>query len=133
PQKRFSVFQAGDIGTAMPISNTTVSGTTITITLASTPADSQALDIYYGWALDPVNQEATNGIYDDNANDGDGLTQGRQLTPSLAPITAAAPVPVTPPANQVGPNLNMVYATYQTGKTGFGKEFIGSNGAYGGY
>ncbi len=94
---QFQVFNSGSTaaGDQFPILSADLSRPNlIVLTLATTPQDAQALDVWYrlppdsGLALLPSNQ-----IYDDNfAESGiDGLTIGRQLAMVPTPITVPAP------------------------------------------
>ena len=92
PTSRFKVFAAGTTTTPLSIASTVIGATSITLTLASAPVDTQALDVYFTYPPDASNAGQTDMIYDNNASDGDGLTTGRQLMPSVAgPVVVAAP------------------------------------------
>lgn len=130
PASRFSVFNTGTMTSALALDSTTpitIGASSITLKLASAPADSQALDVYAFAPIDAAGADA-NAIYD-NHTDGDGITRGRQLMATVAPIDVAAPGGGgTPTPTPVGPNLTMTSPTYQTGKSGFGQELAGGYG-----
>ena len=65
------------------------SATTITLTLASTPADGVALDVFVRMPTDTSMAVATSIV--DNQTDGDGLTFGRALALGVGAVTASAP------------------------------------------
>jgi hypothetical protein len=121
PASRFAVCNRGSTA-ALALDGTsplTISGTTITLKLAQVPADNQALDVYFCPSPDPSNDGQTNMLYDDNANDGDGLTRGRQFTASLAPFTIAGAAASV----RVGPDLTPGgNPTFQPAASGFGQE-----------
>lgn len=93
PHRRFKVYVAGTFSNplAFAASNQLViSGTTITLNLATAPANNVALDVYAFSPYDYADNGATDLIYD-NHTDGDGLTQGRPVMASLTPTTVAIP------------------------------------------
>lgn len=134
PSTRFGIFNSGDTASRLALDGTTpiTIGTPsggivpITLKLASPPADTQALDVYFGFSPDPVADGGASMLYDNNASDGDGLTRGRQLIANLSPITVAAPGGGGGGGTtQVGPNLTATSATYAAGPTGFGQVMNG--------
>ena len=87
PGSQFSVFPTGTVANPVAVTAVTiVSPTQVTLTLASAP--SGAVDIYVRYPLDTTTS-ITSGVYD-NATDGDGLTQGRQLAMNVAAISTGA-------------------------------------------
>jgi hypothetical protein len=115
---RFQIYPSGY--TANPLTYATenpisVSGTTITLRLASTPDDLIALDVYVHNHPDPsAALAATDMIYDDHTN-GDGLTFGRHIMPSWGiAASAAAPGGLSAPQNTSVPTL---LGNPQTGQT----------------
>jgi hypothetical protein len=92
----FSVFADGDLAAELPIASASVAAAEITLELANDPG-SVALDVYAGLAPDKGTPWADN-IYD-NHTDGDGITDGRLLQVTLAPVdVAAVAAPATRPA-----------------------------------
>ena len=104
---QFQVFPAGQTSGALPIATVDLSQRgLVAITLATTPADNQALDVWYRLPWDSSAAIAT-GIYDGNT-DADGLATGRQLVLTASPFTvvpAAWHRPVL-----IGPGLPMLTA-----------------------
>lgn len=103
---RFAAFVAGDRTTPLSIASVGVSGPTVTLTLASAPANEVALDVLAEYPPSPTDEKA-GVIY---ASSEDGLALGRPLAPAFAAITAAAPggAVVTPPPTggaKLGPDL----------------------------
>ena len=98
PSNQFTVYPASAMSGALAISSLViVSPTEVDLTLAATPADTQALDVWYRLADSDSGAITGSGLYD-NAIDGDDLTTGRQLQLVAAAIPAAAPNPQAAPA-----------------------------------
>ena len=93
PATQFQVFPAGTTVTPVTLDATTpvdlTNAAQITLKLASAPTEPQAYDVWYRRPPDTPAIVAA-GIYD-NVTDGDGLTVGRQLWDTAAPIQIAAP------------------------------------------
>lgn len=89
---QFQVFPSGQVTGALAVASVNLSlPGQITITLAAPVSNQQALDVWYRYPFD-ASGAVQNGIYDNNASDGDGLTVGRQLSMLPTPITVGAPV-----------------------------------------
>ena len=118
---QFQVFKSGSTAAVdqFPVSAADLSRPNlITLTLTSTPQETQALDIWY--RLPPDSNAALlapNQIYDDNiAESGiDGFTVGRQLAMVPTPITVAASTWHRPVL--VRPGVPMLVATASTSFT----------------
>lgn len=89
PAVRFKVAQRGSTD-FIPLSGVIVGDNSIVITLGTFPADSVALDVYWGYPYDSSLRGSADMIYD-NVVDGDGLTIGRQLQPNFTPLMIQAP------------------------------------------
>ena len=115
---QFQVFKSGSTAVAdqFAVSAADLSRSNlVTLTLASTPRDAQALDIWY--RLPPDSDAAllpSNQIYDDNVAESgtDGLTVGRQLAMVPTPVTVPAPTWHRPVL--VRPGIPMLVATAST-------------------
>ena len=118
---QFQVFKSGSTAIADQylIASADLSDpNVIVLGLMATPADTQALDVWY--RLPPDNDLAllpSNQIYDDNILESglDGLTIGRQLAMVATPITVPAPswhelVLVRPGASMFIANASIAYA-----------------------
>ena len=120
PATQFQVFASGSMTGALTISSADLSNPAqITLTLSSVPSDTQALDIWYRLPYDS-SAAVENGIYDNNAADGDGLTVGRQLmlTGATAAITAPSPASVAPAITLATPTGPFVVGTGTIALTG---------------
>lgn len=125
PANRFSVYPAGTISGAVSLDATTpitVGATSITLKLAAVPADTTALDIYFGYPSDPNKAGAADMIYD-NSVDGDGITLGRHLMPNLSPAVVAAVSAGAP--SKIGADLTPTSMTYTDSASGFGTQRSG--------
>lgn len=88
---QFQVFPAGQTSGALSIAGVDLSQPgSVAITLATTPPDTQALDVWYRLPWDSSAAIAA-GIYDPNT-DADGLSTGRQLTLAASPLTVSPAV-----------------------------------------
>jgi hypothetical protein len=104
---QFQVFPAGQTSGALPISAVDLSQAgSVAITLAATPSDNQALDVWYRLPWDSSAAVAA-GIYDADT-DVDGLATGRQLALTSAALIAAPAVWHRPIL--IGPGLPMLAA-----------------------
>jgi hypothetical protein len=89
---QFQVFPSGQVNGSLAVSSVNLSQPgQITITLAASIPNQQALDVWYRYPFDALGA-VQDGIYDNNASDGDGLTVGRQLSMLATPMTVGAPV-----------------------------------------
>lgn len=92
---QFTVYPAGTVAIPIAVSAADLSKPgRITLTLASTPPDTLALDVWYRLPPDGAGALlAANQIYDNNAAESavDGLATGRQL--ALVPYAITAPAP----------------------------------------
>lgn len=120
PANRFKVYAAGDTATPLTINSLSVGASSIAITLASAPANTTALDVYFTRAPDPANNGAADMIYDNALG---GFAVGRHPRPTLTPVTVAAPGGT--PAPTPGPNLIETSAVYSPSATGFGQKMTG--------
>ena len=123
PQNKFDVFANGSLTSplALDTTNPIIVGTnTITLRLASVPADTDAFDVYVFLPQDGSNAGQADQIYDNNV-DADGISVGRQLFATLSAIKVAAPaVSLT----QVGPNLTVTSGAWSSAASGFGQAMI---------
>ncbi len=104
---QFQVFPAGQTSSALAISAVDLSQPgSVAITLAATPPDTQALDVWYRLPWDS-GAAITGGIYDGDT-DADGLATGRQLALTSVALTAAPAVWHRPVL--IGPGLPMLTA-----------------------
>ncbi len=104
---QFQVFPAGQTSGALPIASVDLSQPgSVAITLAATPLDSQALDVWYRLPWDSSAAVAA-GIYDGDT-DADGLATGRQLSLTASPLTAPPAIWHRPVL--IGPGLPMLIA-----------------------
>ncbi|MGU3286441.1 beta strand repeat-containing protein [Methylobacterium mesophilicum] len=125
PATRFSVYPKGLRAAKLALDGTTpiVVGTnTVTLNLAADPGDNVANDILFAYPLDPNATGAADMVYD-NSNDGDGLTIGRHIVPTLSAVQTAGNLePSTYP-------LIMTSPTYATGESGFAQRLTSGRGS----
>jgi hypothetical protein len=118
PGGRFFVASPNSQNLKRIISSLSISGSQITLALATAPPNNEPLDVWFARPFDPTDSSA-DMVYDNNV-DGDGITTGRHPVVSLAATTVAAPVP------SHGPNLSSTGTpTWGTGQSGFGQCFTG--------
>ena len=104
---QFQLFPAGQTSGALSIASVDLSRPgSVAITLAATPPDSQALDVWYRLPWDSSAAVAA-GIYDGDI-DADGLATGRQLSLAASPLTAPPAIWHRPVL--IGPGLPMLAA-----------------------
>ncbi len=119
PAQRFSVFAAGTTTTALAFDATTpitIGTNTITLKLAADPGGPVDVHVLYS-KTESGYDGAANCIWD-NHTDGDGITRGRQLMPTRAPVSTDGVVNLT----KVGVDQTMSGATYAAGASGFGQK-----------
>lgn len=105
PASRFTVYPAGTMANAISVSSVAYSAGVLTLTLASVPDDTVALDVYAFLHPDPSGTTANaNMIRDDNV--ADGISVGRSLEPTTSgPVTCAALAAATVPGMMSVPTL----------------------------
>ncbi|WP_404713207.1 hypothetical protein [Sphingomonas sp. MMS24-J13] len=139
---RFTLYEVGSVRSAWPITGgAIVNSTQLTLTLGNDPGDGKPLDLwlYIPWETGANVNDGTINVLRDNRT-ADGFAVGRNVMPTLDPVSIAAPSPGgaqnTPPGGIIPAVSTLALTgtspTYSaSGVSGFGQMMTGGTAILG--